>query len=74
MKKKDTKNKARVEPLSDFEEEMLRESVREDRKIRKRLTYYDNSDKAKFGRYLKKNPIFTILTLFIIRWDIKTPI
>ena len=65
MKKKDTKNKARVEPLSDFEEEMLRESVREDRKIRKRLTYYDNSDKAKFGRYLKKNPIFTTVCIVI---------
>ncbi len=23
---------------------------------------------------ITKNPIFTILTLFIIRWDIKTPI
>ena len=53
MKKKDKNNKVNVEALSDFEEEMLRESVREDRKVRKRLTYYDNSDRAKFGRYLK---------------------
>ena len=65
MKKKDKNNKPLVESLSEFEKEMLRESVREDRRIRKRLTYYDNSGKAKFGRYLKKNPIFTIVCIVI---------
>ncbi len=65
MKKKDKNNKPHIEPLSSFEEEMLRESVREDRKRRKRLTYYDNSDKAKFDRYLKRNPIFAIISIIV---------
>ena len=65
MKKKDKNNQVHVEALSEIEEEMLRESVREDRRVRKRLTYYDNSDKAKFGRYLKRNPIFAIICIVI---------
>ena len=65
MKKKDNNNDIRIQPLSDVEEEILRESVREDRRVRKRLTYYDNSDKAKFGRYLKRNPIFAVLCIVI---------
>lgn len=64
MKKKDN-NEIHVEPLSGVEEEMLRESVREDRRIRKRLTYYDNSDKAKLGRYLKRNPLVAIICIVI---------
>ncbi|MBE6706537.1 MAG: hypothetical protein E7577_02715 [Ruminococcaceae bacterium] len=65
MKRKDKSNESRIEPLSSFEEEMIRESVREDRKKRKRLTYYDNSDKAKFGRYVKHNPIFAVICIVL---------
>lgn len=65
MKKKDKNNDIRIDPLSGSEEEMLRESVREDRRVRKRLTYYDNSDKARLGRYLKRNPLVTLVCIVI---------
>ena len=44
---------------------MIKKSVREDRKARRRLTYYDNSDKAKAVRFAKRNPFFIALCVFL---------
>ena len=44
-----------VRPLDDGELRLVRASVAEDRKNRRRLTYYDNSDKAKLIRMGKRH-------------------
>ncbi len=48
-------------PLNDEELLMIKRSVQEDRKKRRRLTHFDNSDKAKLWRFTKKNKSFAIL-------------
>ena len=52
-------------PLNDEELLMLKRSVREDRKKRRRLTHYDNSDKAKFWRFTKRNKIFSVICVLL---------
>ncbi len=53
------------QPLNDEELLMIRKSVREDRKKRRRLSHYDNSDKAKAWRFAKRNVVFSVICIVL---------
>ena len=52
-------------PLNQDELMMIRKSVREDRKKRRRLPHFDNSDKAKAIRFAKNNAVFSIICIIL---------
>ena len=52
-----------VRPLDEGELRLVRASVAEDRKNRRRLTYYDNSDKAKLIRMGKRHKCVSALLI-----------
>lgn len=67
MKKRKEKDvSAQSEPvLTDGELEMLRSSIATDAQKRKWLPNYDNSDKAKAWRYIKKNKAFAVICVVL---------
>ncbi len=54
------------QPLNEEELLMIKKSVREDRKKRRRLTHYDNSDKAKITRFFKRNVLVSTICLVLV--------
>ena len=66
--KKNKKNTAAPSgaPLSEQELEMLRASVQSEKVDRSKLPHYDNSDKAKFFRYVKKNKTFAAAAVVVL--------
>ena len=66
MKKKENANIPQNENmLNDDELRILRASVEADKKSRKRLPHYDNSDTAKLARYVKSNKIFAAVCVVL---------
>ena len=65
--KKNKKNEAAQKevPLSNEELNMLRKSVASEKVDRSKLPHYDNSDKAKFFRYVKKNKFFAAICILL---------
>ena len=65
--KKNKKNEAvqKEVPLSNEELNMLRKSVASEKVDRSKLPHYDNSDKAKFFRYVKKNKFFAAICVLL---------
>ena len=52
--------------LTEEEMTLLKKSVDADKAQRARLSHYDNSDKAKLGRYVKKNKLFSVICAVLI--------
>ncbi len=65
--KKNKKNAAvqNENSLSEEELRILRASVQSEKVDRSKLPHYDNSDKAKFVRYVKKNKAFTAICILL---------
>ena len=63
--KKNKRTRSSEVPLSDEELQMLRNSIASERIDRSRLPHYDNSDKAKFIRYVKRNKAFAALCIIL---------
>ncbi len=63
--KEKIQNETELPPLTENELKMLRASVREDRKKRKRLPYYDNSDKAILIRESKNHLPLTVVCIVL---------
>ncbi len=64
MKRKNKKITAE-NPLTEEELQMLKHSVESQGTDRSKLPHYDNSDKARFFRFLKKDKLFTVLCVFL---------
>ncbi len=64
--KKNKKNQTNNEiPLTDEELNLVKKSVASQKVDRSKLPHYDNSDKAKFFRYIKKNIVFTTICVVL---------
>ena len=63
--KVETEDREESRPLNDEELIMLRKSVSEDRRRRRRLARYDNSDKAKFFRFIQRHQFFSAMCILL---------
>ncbi|MBQ9112299.1 MAG: D-alanyl-D-alanine carboxypeptidase family protein [Clostridia bacterium] len=69
---KKNKPQSTQDMLTEEELRMIKKSVDSDREQRRRLAHYDNSDKAKLVRYVKKNRIFAVVCVILIACVIVT--
>lgn len=65
MKRKRKTDMSPKETLSDEEYDLVKQSVAAEKVDRSKLPHYDNSDKAKLFRYIKKNKIFTVICIVL---------
>lgn len=65
MKKKRKNDVPPAETLSDEEYRLIKQSVQSEKVDRSKLPHYDNSDRARLFRYIKKNKIFTVVCVVL---------
>ncbi len=65
MKRKNKKTLNQENPLTEEELSMLKNAVDSEEIDRSTLPHYDNSDKAKFFRFLKKDKLFAVVCVLL---------